>query len=139
MIKGINHITLAVNDVNKSFRFYTTILNLKPIAKWDQGAYLTAGDTWIALNKDPKVSKTKRSDYSHIAFTCYESDFNSLKSKLLANNCKEWSKNKSEGNSFYFVDPDGHRCEIHVGDLQSRLTELHKKPWSKIEFFDKST
>ena len=50
MINGINHITLAVKDVEKSFEFYKDILSLKPVAKWENGAYLTAGDTWIALN-----------------------------------------------------------------------------------------
>ena len=45
MINGINHITLAVKDVEKSFEFYKDILSLKPVVKWKNGAYLTAGDT----------------------------------------------------------------------------------------------
>jgi hypothetical protein len=68
MIKGINHITLAIKDVEKSFEFYKDILGLKPVAKWNNGAYLTAGDTWIALIQDSKVLEAKRLDYSHIAF-----------------------------------------------------------------------
>jgi catechol 2,3-dioxygenase-like lactoylglutathione lyase family enzyme len=35
MIKSINHITLAVRNVEKSFGFYKDILGLKPIAKID--------------------------------------------------------------------------------------------------------
>ena len=45
MINGINHITLAVKDVEKSFEFYKDILSLKPVVKCKNGAYLTAGDT----------------------------------------------------------------------------------------------
>ena len=96
MINGINHITLAVKDVEKSFEFYKDILSLKPVAKWKNGAYLTAGDTWIALNQDSKVSEAKRPDYVHIAFTCTSSDFQSLKSRLLDYGSVEWLKMTSQ-------------------------------------------
>jgi catechol 2,3-dioxygenase-like lactoylglutathione lyase family enzyme len=49
MINGINHITLAVSDLEVSFNVYTKILRLKPIAKWGKGAYLTAGDNWMLV------------------------------------------------------------------------------------------
>jgi hypothetical protein len=51
MIKGLNHITFAVKNLEKSFEFYKDILGLTPVAKWKNGAYFTAGGTWIALNK----------------------------------------------------------------------------------------
>ncbi len=101
MIKGVNHITLAVKNVDKSFEFYNEILGLKPVVKWENGAYLLAGDTWIALNQDSKVTESKRLDYSHIAFNCNSSDFQNLKSKLLHYGCIEWSKNESEGFTYY--------------------------------------
>ena len=132
MINGINHITLAVKDVEKSFEFYKGILGLKPVAKWKNGAYLTAGDTWIALNQDSKVSEAKRPDYSHIAFTCTSSDYQALKSCLLDYGSVEWSENESEGDSFYFLDPDGHRLEIHVGNLQSRSKEMQDMGYVRV-------
>jgi len=135
MIKGINHITLAVKNIEKSFEFYKDILGLKPVAKWKNGVYLTTGDTWIALNQDSKVSEAKRPDYSHIAFTCTSSDFHALKSCLLDYGSVEWSENESEGDSFYFLDPDGHKFEIHVGDLQSRLKEMQNNPWDTFEYY----
>jgi catechol 2,3-dioxygenase-like lactoylglutathione lyase family enzyme len=135
MIQGINHITLAVRNVELSFEFYTKILGLRPVAKWDKGAYLKIDDTWIALNLDAKVADAKRIDYSHIAFTCNSSDYRSLRTRLLTYGCAEWSENRSEGDSFYFLDPDGHRLEIHVGDLESRLRNMHDNPWADFQYY----
>jgi catechol 2,3-dioxygenase-like lactoylglutathione lyase family enzyme len=135
MINGINHITLAVKDVELSFNFYTKILGLKPIAKWNKGAYLTSENNWIVLNHDPSVKQAYRPDYSHIAFTCNNSDFKDLRIRILEYGCVEWSENKSEGDSFYFRDPDGHKLEIHVGNLGSRLQEMRKNPLDKFEFY----
>lgn len=42
--------------------------------------------------------------------------------------------NKSEGQSFYFLDPDGHKLELHVGDLASRLAQCREKPYSGMRF-----
>jgi catechol 2,3-dioxygenase-like lactoylglutathione lyase family enzyme len=135
MTNGINHITLAVNDVEISFNFYTKILGLKPIVKWKNGAYLLAGDTWIALNQDLKVKDAVRPDYSHIAFTCAQSEFIDLKKSILKRGCPEWTENKSEGESLYFYDPDGHKLEIHAGNLESRLREMRNNPWDEFKFY----
>ncbi len=126
---------MAVSDVELSFNFYTKILGLRPVAKWEKGAYLSAGNNWIALNEDQSVKESRRPDYSHIAFTCKSSDFIKLRKRILQNGYPEWAENKSEGNSLYFRDPDGHKLEIHVGDLNSRLEEMHNNPWDKITFF----
>ncbi len=48
MIQGLNHITLAISDLDKSFEFYTEILGFKPLAKRkNKSAYLLAGEIWI--------------------------------------------------------------------------------------------
>ena len=92
MIKGFNHITFAVNDIEKSFLFYNEILGLKPVAKWKNGAYFTAGDTWIALNYDKNTTTSRRNDYSHIAFSCQEEEFKTLKLRFLDYGSSEWAK-----------------------------------------------
>ena len=58
MINGINHITLSVKDVEKSFEFYKDIMSLKPVAKWKNGAYLTAANPAVKLI----VRRKKRKD-----------------------------------------------------------------------------
>ena len=138
MITGLNHITLAVADLERSFRFYVEVLGCKPIARWAEGAYLTAGDTWLAILLDTKVGSMQRPDYSHVAFSCAQEDFSQLVEALRAGGHPSWSDNKSEGDSFYFEDPDGHKLEIHVGDLASRLEAMKEKPWGEIRFFDQT-
>ena len=135
MVNSLNHITFAVKNIEKSFKFYTKILGLKPVVKWKNGAYLRAGDTWIALNSDENVATSVRTDYTHVAFTCSDADFSELKEKLKKYGSAEWSVNQSEGDSFYFTDPDGHRLEIHVGDLSSRLKDMRDNPWDDFEYY----
>jgi catechol-2,3-dioxygenase len=43
-VTGLNHITLAVGDVERSFEFCTRLLGFEPVALWDKGAYFQAGD-----------------------------------------------------------------------------------------------
>jgi catechol 2,3-dioxygenase-like lactoylglutathione lyase family enzyme len=131
----INHITLAVSDVERSARFYRDLLGLTPVMKGKAGAYLSAGGVWFALNLDPGVLETRRKDYSHIAFSCSISEFQTLKSRLLDYGCEEWSENRSEGESFYFKDPDGHQLEIHVGSLETRLRDLKENPRDTMELY----
>lgn len=45
-----------------------------------------------------------------------------------------WKDNKSEGQSFYFLDQDGHKLKLHVGDLSSRLAQCREKPYSGMRF-----
>jgi len=40
--------------------------------------------------------------------------------------------NKSEGQSLYILDTDGHKLEIHVGDLKSRLKSLKIRPYKNL-------
>jgi|SRR3954469_8892880 len=133
MLTGLNHITLAVNDLEKSFTFYTELLSFKARAKWKRGAYLSLGDLWLCLSVDE--SKPSR-DYSHIAFSIPQQNFPALSSLLISNDVKVWKENKSEGDSLYFLDPDGHKLEAHVGDLQSRLESIRLNPYEGLTLFN---
>ena len=132
MLKGLNHITIAVSDIAKSFDFYVSTLGMRPEVKWESGAYLSVGGLWVCLSVD-KVSPAK--DYSHISFSVIQSDFNSYCLRLLSSGVETWKENSSEGESLYILDPDGHKLEIHVGDLNSRLQELKTKPYKGLEWF----
>lgn len=133
MITGLNHITLAVKDIEKSFAFYRERLGFKPLVKWDKGAYFLVGDFWFCLNVDEKREPSPCG--THYAFTVSSEDFKLLRKRLI--DVDVYKENISEGDSLYFLDPDGHKLEIHVGDYQSRVA--HKKEdlgtWKNVEWF----
>lgn len=133
MLTGINHITISVNDLDESFSFYSSVIGMEPRVKWETGAYLSMSDLWFCLS----VGQTKPSnDYSHIAFNISETDFSKYSLRLLDMGIKTWKENISEGQSLYILDPNGHKLEIHSGNLQTRLNALKETPYKGLVWFD---
>lgn len=79
MITGINHITFAVSDLEKSINFYTE-----------------------------------------------------LKNRLKNAGFETFKDNTSEGYSFYFLDPDNHKLELHYNTLEHRLNWARENDWSSF-------
>jgi glutathione S-transferase fosA5 len=135
MVTSINHVTLAVQDLDRSFSFYTSSLGLRPVARWYKGAYLVAGSDWICLNFDPATRNAPLAEYTHLAFTVSAEEFRDVVTKLQEAGVTSWQKNRSPGDSFYFLDPDGHKLEIHSSDLDSRLESLRREPPRELVLF----
>ncbi|MFV8439517.1 fosfomycin resistance glutathione transferase [Vibrio owensii] len=131
MLTGLNHITIAVSDLERSLDFYINALGFKGHVKWKQGAYLSLGDLWLCLSVDKPDEKT---DYSHIAFSISQQDFTDFSHKLIKFDIAQWKENESEGESLYLLDPDGHKLEIHSGDLCSRLESIKHQPYEGLEW-----
>ncbi|MDV2993979.1 MAG: Glutathione transferase FosA [Chroococcidiopsis sp. SAG 2025] len=134
MITGINHITLSVSDLDQAFVFYSQVLSCKPVARWRRGAYLLAGDLWLCLCLDRQARQGTLPEYTHIAFSVAEPDFQKIE-RQISDVATIWQQNSSEGRSLYFLDPDGHKLEIHVGDLQARIEAVQAQPYEGMEFF----
>ena len=128
MITGINHITLSVRDLAQSLKFYVDVLGCVVAAETPSGCYLRAGDLWLALEVDAHVRTGPLPEYTHIAFSVRQEDYAGLADKIRASGAEIFKENKSEGDSLYFLDPNGHRLEIHVGDLDSRLAVMAGHP-----------
>ena len=136
MLSGLNHLTLAVSSLAPSVAFYQQLLGMRLHARWDSGAYLSCGDLWLCLSLDPqrRITPPEESDYTHYAFTVTEEDFEPLSQRLEQAGVTVWKQNKSEGASFYFLDPDGHKLELHVGSLAARLAACREKPYAGMVF-----
>ena|SRR2546426_8194624 len=135
MITGLNHVTFGVRQLEASFGFYTEVLGLRPALKWSGGAYLRAGDFWVALISDHTPSASAPSGYSHVAFTVEASNFETLSQRIRASGARIWQENQSEGPSLYFTDPDGHQLEIHASDLKARLRDKRLHRTADMHFF----
>lgn len=130
-ISGLNHITLAVADVERSLAFYRDVLGCTVRAIWADGAYLEAGTLWLCLSRDDRARSSPHPDYTHIAFSVAAADYDRLSARLTAE-CPIWKDNRSEGASTYFLDPDGHKLEIHLGSLETRLAQYRANPLSGV-------
>ena len=136
MLTGLNHLTLATANLLESVEFYVELLGFRLAARWKTGAYLTLGDLWLCLSVDEHRASEKQPDYTHYAFSVAPSDFANVTARLRLRDVVEWKLNSSEGDSFYFLDPDQHRLELHVGNLASRLEQCRRQPYAGMEFFD---
>jgi catechol 2,3-dioxygenase-like lactoylglutathione lyase family enzyme len=121
MITGLNHITLAVGDLGRSVAFYADFLGFSLKMRGPSSAYLEAGTLWLALVVDANVRRSPLPEYTHIAFSVSAGEFADLTQTLIRAEVRCWQTSERD-NSFYFLDPDGHKLELHSGDLRSRLT-----------------
>jgi catechol 2,3-dioxygenase-like lactoylglutathione lyase family enzyme len=135
MIKNINHITLACTDIERSFTFYRNILGFKPLVKWGKGAYFLVGEFWFCLNLDLK--RIPNSCYTHYAFSVSHNDFELMAEKISNSGAHIFKDNTSPGKSLYFLDPDGHKLEIHISNWQERIAVKKENvgSWNNVEWF----
>ncbi|OYO26377.1 VOC family protein [Janthinobacterium sp. PC23-8] len=135
MLTAFNHLTLSVSNLSRSFDFYSNLVGLKPEAIWNTGAYLSLAELWVCLSLSGGAISERTTTYTHYAFSIRPEDLDQFKKRLLEHGVHAWQQNSSEGDSFYFLDPDGHQLEAHVGTLTSRLVACKRKPYDGMKFF----
>ena len=125
--KGVYHIGIPVNDVERAVKFYTEILGMT-IAKLnrdDMGDHLNradlrAGDSMVVLFQRPKALEkdaVKEDGATHQAFMVSPEDF-----ELAAEKMKDWgvkvydipTVERPTGRGFYFFDPDGNLLQLYA-------------------------
>jgi catechol 2,3-dioxygenase-like lactoylglutathione lyase family enzyme len=124
-----------VTDVERSVAFYRDLLGCAVRAIWADGAYLEAGTLWLCLARDDEARRAPHPDYTHIAFSVPEDAYAGLADRIAAR-CTLWKGDGSEGASTYFLDPDGHKLEIHLGSLDTRLHHYRADPSNAVRIFD---
>lgn len=132
-IQGINHITLAISDLDASLVFYVDVLKCQLLARWPQGAYLLAGNLWLALIIDADCRRQALPEYTHFALDIRPEDFAFAAQTIRESGAVIWKENSSEGDSLYFLDPDGHKLEIHSTRLIDRLIDAQANPWQGFQ------
>lgn len=125
--------------MNKSFEFYRNVLGFKPLARWPEGAYFLAGDLWFCLILAPNRLTCPSPDYTHIALSVSLEKFDHFSERIKKSGAQIWKENSSPGESLYFLDPDGHKLEIHASDWKSRIETAKKEEWEAMEFFDEAS
>lgn len=126
---SLNHLTLTVRDLDRAVAFYRDLLGLRLRMRAPASAYLDgAGGLWLCLERSDGPVGTPAGNDSHIAFGTAAAAFETLRARLTAAGVPCWKQNRSEGLSLYILDPDGHKLEIHVGDLESRLAAYRRQP-----------
>ena len=121
MITGVNHLTFSVRNLEDSLGFYTDALGFRSVSRKDGEAYLLAGNAWIVLISDPSVRDKALPEYSHTAFSVPAENFDAVSKRIEQYGSKIWQENPTEGDSLYFLDPDGHKLEIRTSNLESRI------------------
>ena len=139
MLKGINHLTFSVGNLEKSIAFYKDVLGAELLVKGNKLAYFSLNGLWIALNVQKEGSRNENHQtYTHVAFTIHESDFdmwlNKL-TKLKVNIVPGRPRDERDKRSVYFTDPDGHLFELHTGSLEERL-RFYREEKPQLVFYD---
>lgn len=133
MIRGLNHITFAVADLEASIAFYRDCLGAKLLMKGQRTAYFDLAGLWLALNlKEDRLPRPET--YTHLAFTVDPKDLPAFQARLRPFLVDGRIRSGAEGQSLYFKDPDGHLFELHTSCRQARI-EYYQRTRSDMEFF----
>ncbi|MBU5439036.1 metallothiol transferase FosB [Tissierella sp. MSJ-40] len=137
-MKGINHITFSVSNLEKSIEFYKNVFDAKLLVKGERLAYFDLQGIWLALNVESDIERNEiYQSYTHMSFSIDEEDYEFVVEKLnkLNVNIREGRpRYKEEGKSIYFRDPDGHLFEFHTKTREGRI-KFYKDNREELEFF----
>lgn len=144
-VSGFSHVTINVQNLERSLRFYLDILNMKLIHKGRSDAYLEWGEAWICLierknvhevdqeltqiriaqskRSCPETSSQSQIGVDHIAFYIEEKYFDEAV-KTLKDHAVPITRGpvkRGQGWTINFLDPDGTELELHTSTLQERM------------------
>ncbi|HCG74475.1 MULTISPECIES: metallothiol transferase FosB [Staphylococcus] len=125
-IKGINYVCFSVSNLVVSIEFYKNVLKGDLLVSGKSTAYFNIGGLWVALNEEVNVPRTEiKYSYTHMAFSINDNEFEEWYEwlqKHYVNILEGRERHIKDKKSIYFTDPDGHKLELHTGNLNDRLT-----------------
>jgi catechol 2,3-dioxygenase-like lactoylglutathione lyase family enzyme len=110
---GLRHVALNVRDVQKSIRFYSSVMEMK--VEWmpdEENAYLSSGQDNLALHQLPKGKEPGPVQLvHHIGFVVRKLENVDAWADKIRNHgitlAQEPKTHRDGARSFYFNDPDG--------------------------------
>ncbi len=115
--QGLDHVAIAVQDVERSRRFYAEILGFERAHdEWDVPVVMAANGTGVAIfDKDLHPGNgAEQPDVRilHIAFRVDREGFERARQELAAQGMEPRFSDHGIAHSIYFTDPDGHQLEL---------------------------
>jgi catechol 2,3-dioxygenase-like lactoylglutathione lyase family enzyme len=125
-LEGIDHVALAVRDVERSAQWYIEVLGFERRYQgmWDGiPTFIGKGDTAIALfpasdNDSKPTMRGGNIRMLHLAFRADRQNFVAAQMELKRRGIKFEFQDHEISHSIYFRDPDGHQFEITTYELQ---------------------
>jgi catechol 2,3-dioxygenase-like lactoylglutathione lyase family enzyme len=117
--RTINHVSLAVNDVERSAAFYSTLLGLKVVSRPGNGGInLGLSDGFLGVYK---LANPGTVNHFCIGVDNFDPDAIAAKLRamgLQANVDRNPANRTSGGDQLYFTDPDGTRVQLGANGYQ---------------------
>lgn len=122
-LEGIDHVALAVRDIERSAQWYIDVLGFERrySGQWNGvPTFIGVGGTALALfpahRDQPEIGK-KVPGMLHLAFRANQANFATAQRELSAHGIAFEFQDHHISHSIYFRDPDGHELEITTYDL----------------------
>jgi catechol 2,3-dioxygenase-like lactoylglutathione lyase family enzyme len=115
--EGLDHVAIAVDDVERSRRFYAEVLGFeRAYEEWDVPVVMAANGTGVAIFH--KGLHPGEGDglpdvrILHIAFRVDRAGFERAHAELAERGLEPRFSDHGISHSLYFNDPDGHQLEL---------------------------
>ncbi len=124
-LEGIDHVALAVRDVEDAAKWYADVLGFEQRYEGMWGGiptFIAKGNTAIALfpvrgDDSKSATRTSKIRMLHLAFRANRNGFLSAQEELKRRGIKFEFEDHEISHSIYFRDPDGHQLEITTYEL----------------------
>jgi catechol 2,3-dioxygenase-like lactoylglutathione lyase family enzyme len=126
-VTGVNELVLEVVDLEESIRFYTEVLGLPLVERWDHrdAVWVMAGDrTRIGLWR-PQVGLAGGRGGVHVHYAMHlpEESYDAAVERLRAHGLQVQEEvfEEDRGRAAYVTDPDGHVVELWTWDVAGQV------------------
>jgi catechol 2,3-dioxygenase-like lactoylglutathione lyase family enzyme len=120
--QGLDHVAIAVEDVERSRRFYADVLGFdRAYEEWEVPVVMAANGTGVAIfdkGLHPGAGEGQPElRILHIAFRVDREGFERARAELAAGGLDPRFSDHGISHSIYFADPDGHQLELTTYDV----------------------